>query len=322
MIALDLRRERQEKGQVWPPRQRDTEPQLVLGLASSPMPLLHRGTRPPGSGARLIVLLQGEKPSLSTSPVAAQDMLSISPFRDSTAANLAGGFASTNTARKRPVSTGARRVQRCTHAPVDRYASAHFLDLVNSNHTLSPFTRNMEHFTVRSAPGDARVADDVWQRQCGREQCCEWYWDDEWKLADWVEEAWSAGWRSRELQTCAESTRSTREPAHQAAASGPSSTLPARRRRNFQLGGSSSRDDAPQPVSSPLETNADQGFASYPIRARKPSEHPDRPPHLPRTLSQKAYDRASRNVRRRSRPDYGSSLEPARMSAFALGGHS
>ena len=31
-------------------------------------------------------------------------------------------------------------------------ASAHFADLVKSNYTLSPFTRNMEHFTVRSAP--------------------------------------------------------------------------------------------------------------------------------------------------------------------------
>ncbi|EPQ29734.1 uncharacterized protein PFL1_02954 [Pseudozyma flocculosa PF-1] len=112
----------------------------------------------------------GRGGDLSTSPFSQRDLLSTSPsFHGSSprshyvsgashALQQAAGAGGSGSGAGGAAGTAATTT---TKLSID--ASAHFADLVKSNHTLSPFTRSMEHFTVRSAP----VTPGGWQHGGG-----------------------------------------------------------------------------------------------------------------------------------------------------------
>ncbi|KAJ1032699.1 hypothetical protein NDA16_000721 [Ustilago loliicola] len=275
--------------------------------------------------------------AFSTSPTGAQDMLSISPFRDSSlhhgsprgASNMAGPFASaSNSPQTAGQSKGAQGSGSApTRLSID--ASAHFLDLVKSNHTLSPFTRNMEHFTVRSAP-----VTPGWQTTSGSASVVG------------SSAASGTGTTSGSSQTDAmgKQRKSSSDTKHasgrqapteqrtprDAEPSVPSSALPARRRRTFQLGSSSSQDDNSATASSQPSRNAsmdsaqdgslvssdEYGFSRFAGSGPKPRKAPG-------SSSSSAADSSKGNrsgikdTRRRSRPDsMGPPSEAARLSAL------
>ncbi|SPO21673.1 probable Mitochondrial distribution and morphology protein 34 [Ustilago trichophora] len=279
--------------------------------------------------------------AFSTSPGGAQDMLSISPFRDSSlhhgsprgASNIAGAFAS---ASNSPQTAGHSKSAQGSGAAATRLsidASAHFLDLVKSNHTLSPFTRNMEHFTVRSAP-----VTPGWQTASGSAS------------AVGSSAASGTGTTSGSSQTGAKhgKHRSNHTGPHKhgtgsaqvgseqraqrdADSSVPTSALPARRRRTFQLGSSSKQDDvtsassSPSPVDyregSPSNKNGgagdDYGFARYAGSGPKPFKAPGSASSSSVADSTKGLRSGLKDARRRSRPDsMGPPSEAARLSAL------
>lgn len=285
---------------------------------------------------------------LSMSPNGAQEMLSTSPFRDSSLhhgsprgiTNIAGPFASAGSS---PQTVGPSKSAQGTGAAPTRLsidASAHFLDLVKCNHTLSPFTRNMEHFTVRSAP-----VTPGWQTASGSASVVG------------SSAASGTGTTSGSSQTGAltkhgkhnSSSAPTHKPASGSHAEAqrrvqrnpdpakPSQPLPARRRRTFQLGASSSRDDS-TPTASPARNRSseyreaspssgtgdgglavsagDYGFARYAGSGPKPFKAPGSPAS---TLadSSKGIRSGIKDVRRRSRPDsMGPPSEAARLNAL------
>ena len=274
--------------------------------------------------------------AFSTSPGGAQDMLSISPFRDSSlhhgsprgASNVAGAFAS---AGNSPQTAGQSKGAQGSGAAPTRLsidASAHFLDLVKSNHTLSPFTRNMEHFTVRSAP-----VTPGWQTTSASASVVG------------SSAASGTGTTSGSSQTGAlakhgkQSSANAHKPSagrqsgaehrapRDADPSIPSSALPARRRRTFQLGSSSKPDDtgsASSPVDhregSPLSggvTGSDEyGFARYAGTGPKPFKAPGSSASSTAD-STKGIRSGIKDARRRSRPDsMGPPSEAARLSAL------
>ncbi|TKY84918.1 hypothetical protein EX895_005998 [Sporisorium graminicola] len=278
--------------------------------------------------------------AFSTSPGGAQDMLSTSPFRDSSlhhgsprgASHIAGAFAS---ASNSPQTVGqARGAQGSglapTHLSID--ASAHFLDLVKSNHTLSPFTRNMEHFTVRSAP-----VTPGWQTASGSAS------------AVGSSAASGTGTTSGSSQTGAKakhgqgaansqkpsggsSTVSEQRTQRDTDSAGPSSSLPARRRRTFQLGSSSSPEDTTASRSSkaaatedregPIPTSGvvgqgDYGFSRYAGSGPRPFQAPGSSASSVTDSSSKGLRSGIKNLRRRSRPDsMGPPSEAARLSSL------
>ncbi|CDR87752.1 uncharacterized protein SPSC_03505 [Sporisorium scitamineum] len=276
--------------------------------------------------------------AVSTSPGAAQDMLSISPFRDSSlhhgsprgASHIAGAFAS---ASNNPQTAGQSRGAQGsgvapTHLSID--ASAHFLDLVKSNHTLSPFTRNMEHFTVRSAP-----VTPGWQTMSGSAS------------AVGSSAASGTGTTSGSSRTGAKQGKhghgaaSAQKPSvgshavsertsRDADSAGPSSSLPARRRRTFQLGSSSSPDDTAasqsskaaedregSPSSSRVAGPGDYGFSRYAGSGPKPFQAPGSSASSVTDSSTKGLQSGIKNLRRRSRLDsMGPPSEAARLSAL------
>ncbi|KAN0065074.1 ERMES complex subunit [Thecaphora frezii] len=88
---------------------------------------------------------------LSTSPFSNRDLLSSSPsFQGGSRSHLISGAS--HALQQASGGGGGSGHGAGGTAKMSIDASAHFADLVKSNHTLSPFTRNMEHFTVRSAP--------------------------------------------------------------------------------------------------------------------------------------------------------------------------
>lgn len=281
--------------------------------------------------------------AFSTSPGVAQDMLSISPFRDSSlhhgspreTSNVAGAYAS---ASNSPYTSGHNKGTQGagaapTHLSID--ASAHFLDLVKSNHTLSPFTRSMEHFTVRSAP-----VTPGWQTASGNVSVVG------------SSAASGTGTTSGSSQTGANAksgkagSDKTRSQDHlsvghtvaepkthcQADSAAPSSGLPARRRRTFQLGGSSSRDDTASNKPNNTSTGQgedsqdnsaapgsdDYGFARYAGSGPQPFRASGSSASSAITDSSSKGNRlGSKDLRRRSRPgSMGPPSEAARLSAL------
>ncbi|SPC60826.1 probable Mitochondrial distribution and morphology protein 34 [Ustilago sp. UG-2017b] len=273
----------------------------------------------------------------STSPSGAQDMLSISPFRDSSlhhgsprgASNMAGPFASaSNSPQAAGQSKGGHGSGNApTRLSID--ASAHFLDLVKSNHTLSPFTRNMEHFTVRSAP-----VTPGWQTTSGS--------------ASVVGSSAASGTGTtggssqtgamRKQRKCSSDNKHAngrqasfeQKTPRDAEPPVPSSGLPARRRRTFQLGSSSSHDDNTAATSSQPSRNAstnpahgdiaagsdEYGFSRFAGSGPKPFKAGSSS-SLSAAESSKGIRSGVKDARRRSRPDsMGPPSEAARLSAL------
>ncbi|KAJ9477515.1 Mitochondrial distribution and morphology protein 34 [Pseudozyma hubeiensis] len=276
--------------------------------------------------------------ALSTSPGTAQDLLSTSPFRDSSlhhgsprgASNTAGAYAS---AKNSPQTVGHNKGAQGSGAAPTRLsidASAHFLDLVKSNHTLSPFTRNMEHFTVRSAP-----VTPGWQTASGNASLVG------------SSAASGTGTTSGSSQTgvkakqgkqgsggsdshghlSGDRARAVPKTQHQTDSAAPASALPARRRRTFQLGGSSSSGDdavstktsrADQREGSPSNID-ERGFAADAGSGPKPFKAPGSSASsaLTDSSSGKGNRSGNKDLRRRGRPDsMGPPSEAARLSAL------
>ncbi len=266
--------------------------------------------------------------ALSTSPSGAQDMLSTSPFRSSSLHHgsprgpsyVGGHFAS---ASNSPQTGQSRAAQGSAAAPtrLSIDASAHFLDLVKSNHTLSPFTRNMEHFTVRSAP-----VTPGWQTTSGNASVVG------------SSAASGTGTTSGSSQTGAlgkQGKGSTSVAVHSAAEHRQprdsnippaSANTPARRRRTFQLGASSSPDEqqsTPKADRRQADLRTDGGFASsehgfapFAGSGPKPFQAPGSSASS-NAESSKGKRSAIKDARRRSRPDsMGPPSEAARMGAL------
>lgn len=275
--------------------------------------------------------------AFSTSPSGAQDMLSISPFRDSSlhhgsprgASNVAGAFASaSNSPQTAGQSKGAQGSGSApTRLSID--ASAHFLDLVKSNHTLSPFTRNMEHFTVRSAP-----VTPGWQTTSGSASAVG---SSAASGTGTTSESSRTGAIGKQRTSGSENKHANGRQAsseqrtpRDADPPAPSSALPARRRRTFQLGGFSSQDDQTAIASPQHNRNAsmdsmqgssvagseEYGFSRFAGSGPKPFK-------VPGSSSSSVVDSSKgirsgiKDARRRSRPDsMGPPSEAARLSAL------
>lgn len=300
--------------------------------ASSRPGFITYATSPPGDSASWQRSPPHRDPVYSSSPSGAQDMLSTSPFRDSSlqhgslraAANVAGPFASANNSPQTMLQSKSGQGSAAAPARLSIDASAHFLDLVKSNHTLSPFTRNMEHFTVRSAPvtpglqshsGSASVVGSSAASGTG--------------TTSGSSQTGHHGKHNSGAAKHAANRQSASEPPPQrdnTDPSAPSSALPARRRRTFQLGASSSKEDATKSSSqagaasqeyresSPVSPD-EYGFSRYAGLGPKPlgpgsavSSTPD---------SVKGLRSGIKDARRRSRPDsMGPPSEAARLSSL------
>ncbi len=282
--------------------------------------------------------------AFSTSPNGAQDMLSISPFRDSSlhhgsprgAANVAGPFASASNSPQ-TVGQSGRGAHGSgvapTHLSID--ASAHFLDLVKSNHTLSPFTRNMEHFTVRSAPvtpgwqttsGSASVVGSSAASGTGTTSGS----SQTGALAKhgYSSSKNSGGKTHSRKQSSDGRTHHEQRTQQDSDALQPNSALPARRRRTFQLGSAKAHDDPSTSASespedsresSPFKGSAgdtdEYGFSRFAGSGPKAFQAPGS--DLSSTSSTKGLRSGIKDARRRSRPDsMGPPSEAARMSAL------
>ncbi|SNX82595.1 probable Mitochondrial distribution and morphology protein 34 [Melanopsichium pennsylvanicum] len=301
-------------------------------------------TSPPGdpSSWQRSPPLRSSDFAFSTSPGEAQDLLSISPFRDSSlhhasprrASNAANALAS---AGNSPQTAGqGKSAHGAARLSID--ASAHFLDLVKSNHTLSPFTRNMEHFTVRSAP----VTPGLQSMPSGS--------------ASVVGSSAASGTGSGSSQAGAKHAKGgggkmssngrtfvDQRTHRDADSTQPASGLPARRRRTFQLGSSTSQDtssvalkpakgySSPSPSPSPIPSisgrnrGEDYGFSAFAGAGPKPFKASSGITHNNTTSSQIFADPSSpkgirsgvKDIKRRSRPDsMGPPSEAARLSAL------
>ncbi|CBQ70613.1 conserved hypothetical protein [Sporisorium reilianum SRZ2] len=273
--------------------------------------------------------------AISTSPGAAQDMLSTSPFRDSSlhhgsprgASHIAGAFASaSNSPQTAAQSRGAHGAGVApTHLSID--ASAHFLDLVKSNHTLSPFTRNMEHFTVRSAP-----VTPGWQTASGSASAVGSSAASGTGTTSGSSQTGVLGKQAKQGRAGASGLKAagaavSERVQREADASGPSSSLPARRRRTFQLGSSSSDEAAASQTSKAAEERegspassggaGDYAFSRYAGSGPKAFQAPGSSASLVTDSSTKGVRSGIKNVHRRSRPDsMGPPSEAARLSAL------
>lgn len=273
--------------------------------------LRHSATSPPRRSASW-----KQSPPIGTysnSPPTA-DMLSTSPFRNAEDGAVRGLYtasdspAITQSSPQAPnvfhsahVGTGNAHNPLSTHLSID--ASAHFLDLVKSNHTFSPFTRNMEHFTVRSAPvtpgmsGSGSAVGSSGASGTGTG-------------SGGSQPGASAKDNSestpRPLARSFSQPRAIPQqhalPSHQhpqSISNEPVASSPARRRRTFQLGNSAKSSASPLP--SPRSANDEPATSSV----------------ASSSSSTKGVQAGFKDMRRRSRPNsMGPPSEAARLSSL------